>query len=191
MGCAHIPVGLSSENAAHRIAVEWTNDDGTNQEGVFVPRRDTNSKLNTLSGGRFFPGDYRHASFEVTDEQGRIDFHMASDDHEAEIRLTAAEAQSLPKDSIFGSIETASEFFQKGNVGYSKSCKGDCFDGMTLDTEVWSLSPLEVQDVYSSYFTSAAFPPGSVEFDCALLMRNIPHTWKAAPEMKLRCLSTS
>src|SRR5690348_4792849 len=34
-------LGFASENAAHRIAVEW--DQG---EGVFVPRRDTSSRLN-------------------------------------------------------------------------------------------------------------------------------------------------
>src|SRR5579863_10244070 len=33
-------LGLNSENAAHRIAVEW-NEDGVPREGVFVPRRDT------------------------------------------------------------------------------------------------------------------------------------------------------
>src|SRR6187397_1241068 len=35
--------GLSSENAAHRIAVEWTDSTGTPREGVFIPRRDTGS----------------------------------------------------------------------------------------------------------------------------------------------------
>ena len=32
-------LGFSSENAAHRIAVEW-DDNGETKEGVFVPRRD-------------------------------------------------------------------------------------------------------------------------------------------------------
>ncbi len=35
-------LGLTSENAAHRIAVEW-DQDGEQREGVFIPRRDTNS----------------------------------------------------------------------------------------------------------------------------------------------------
>src|ERR1051326_1862789 len=39
-------LGISSENAAHRIAVEWEND-GETKEGVFIPRRDTSSRLNT------------------------------------------------------------------------------------------------------------------------------------------------
>ena len=35
-------VGINSENAAHRIAVEW-DENGDVKEGVFIPRRDTDS----------------------------------------------------------------------------------------------------------------------------------------------------
>src|SRR6267142_5946791 len=44
--------GISSENAAHRIAVTWRDDKGIEKEGVYIPRRDTGSWLNHLSGGR-------------------------------------------------------------------------------------------------------------------------------------------
>jgi hypothetical protein len=54
--------GLSSENAAHRIAVEWTVD-GQIYEGVYIPRRDTSSRLSTMIGGRLFPGVHQHARF--------------------------------------------------------------------------------------------------------------------------------
>lgn len=47
-------LGISSENAAHRIAVEWEDESGRTREGVFIPRRDTNSCLNHLAGGRSF-----------------------------------------------------------------------------------------------------------------------------------------
>ena len=40
-------LGISSENAAHRIAVEW-DQNGETKQGVFVPRRDTSSRINTL-----------------------------------------------------------------------------------------------------------------------------------------------
>src|SRR5213594_3852799 len=42
-------VGVSSENAAHRVAVLW-DEDGETREGVFISRRDTNSQLNHLLG---------------------------------------------------------------------------------------------------------------------------------------------
>src|SRR5580692_1939043 len=57
--------GLSSENAAHRIAVEWNGDLGKTQEGVYVPRRDSDSFLNQLAGGRVFPGEHHAAVFKI------------------------------------------------------------------------------------------------------------------------------
>ncbi len=54
--------GISSENGAHRIAVVWT-ENGETKEGVFIPLRDTSSYLNSLAGGRIFPG--RHFSCKV------------------------------------------------------------------------------------------------------------------------------
>src|SRR5262249_30651973 len=63
-------LGLSSENAAHRIAVEW-DQGGEVREGVFIPRRDTSSWLNALAGGRLFPGVHHHATFRVQEQGGR------------------------------------------------------------------------------------------------------------------------
>src|SRR5947209_6404053 len=59
--------GISSENAAHRIAVTWTDDAGMQKEGVFIPRRDTGSWLNHLLGGRLFPGEHHLADFKAND----------------------------------------------------------------------------------------------------------------------------
>lgn len=61
--------GVGSENAAHRIAVSWT-DDGDQRSGVYVPRRDTNSRVNTLLGGRLFPGVHHHASLSTNRSHG-------------------------------------------------------------------------------------------------------------------------
>jgi len=47
-------IGISSENGAHRIALEW-NENGKLKEGVYIPRRDTSSKVNSLAGGTIFP----------------------------------------------------------------------------------------------------------------------------------------
>ena len=60
--------GLSSENAAHRIAVEWQDPTtGALREGVFIPRRDTGSWLNHWAGRRIFPGEHHLADFTVED----------------------------------------------------------------------------------------------------------------------------
>ena len=49
-------LGINSENAAHRIAVEW-DENGEQKEGVFIPRRDTGSMFNKSLGWPRFPGD--------------------------------------------------------------------------------------------------------------------------------------
>src|SRR5262245_25184754 len=55
-------LGVSSENAAHRAAVEWDTPDGPRQ-GVYIWRRDTGSRLNAWAGGRVFPGLHRRSEF--------------------------------------------------------------------------------------------------------------------------------
>ena len=49
--------------------------------------------------------------------------------------------------------------------------------------------PLEVDVVESSFFDDRArFPEGSIEFDCALLMRGTAHEWHARPSLAVRGL---
>src|SRR5437867_8030922 len=73
-------LGISSENAAHRIAVEWRDADGQLREGVYIPRRDTSSRLNTLAGGRLFPGIHHHARFTVRETLDHFEVALQSDD---------------------------------------------------------------------------------------------------------------
>src|SRR5438128_1344611 len=73
-------VGLNSENAAHRIAVLWDDDQGATREGVFIPRRDTNSPVNLLLGGRVFPGEHHQASFNIHETEDTIDLSLKSAD---------------------------------------------------------------------------------------------------------------
>ena len=173
-------IGLSSENAAHRIAVEWTDDAGQTREGVYVPRRDSSSMLNHLVGGRIFPGVHHHATFDVEERDGDLSVAFRSDDGSASVRVKARVAEALPRDSIFQSLEEASEFFRGGSVGFSPRDGGKVLDGLELRTVQWHVTPLHVLDVHSSFFANPhVFPPGSAVFDNALLMRAIEHEWHA------------
>ena len=75
-------IGINSENAAHRIAVLWDDEQGVTREGVFIPRRDTNSEINHLMGGRIFPGEHNKAAFTVQESETEISFSMESRDGE-------------------------------------------------------------------------------------------------------------
>lgn len=177
-------VGISSENAAHRIAVVWDDPDGTPREGVYIPRRDTDSLFNHLAGGRLFPGEHQRAHFDVRDSHDRIELAMKSADGAVEVQVAARVAASLPSTSSFANVGEASAFFESGSLGYSATASGKRMDGLVLKTLNWEVSPLAVERVESSFFRDESrFPRGSVAFDCALLMRNIVHEWHAASEL--------
>lgn len=74
-----LPIGIRSENAAHRIAVEW-NENGKTRTRVYIPRRESSSFLNSYAGGRFFPGEHHRADFEVTETEQRCSLEAKSRD---------------------------------------------------------------------------------------------------------------
>jgi hypothetical protein len=169
--------GFSSENAAHRFAVEWEHD-GETKEGVFIPRRDTTSRLNALVGGKLFPGVHHHATFRVREQDGHYRVVLDSDDRRTHVLVEGSVATDLPNTSVFGSLDEASAFFERGSLGYSVTARPGEFDGLELRSFAWHVRPLAVERVESSFFEDRAlFPAGSVEFDCALLMRGIDHEW--------------
>lgn len=78
--------GISSENAAHRIAVKWDSD-GKEKTGVFIPRRDTNSRLNSWAGGTIFPGQHHIAQFSIKETESKYDISMTSKDGKASVQV--------------------------------------------------------------------------------------------------------
>ena len=87
-------------------------------------------------------------------------------------------APELPASSMFESLEAASAFYQAGSLGYSATPDASRFQGLELRCRNWSVEPLAIEEVRSSFFDNEShFPKGSIEFDCALLMRGIDHEW--------------
>lgn len=170
-------LGFSSENAAHRIAVEWE-EQGQHREGVYIPRRDTSSQFNILIGGRLFPGVHHHASFQVREEKEFFSVQLVSDDGETRVTVEAHLASQLPEHSIFTSLEEASAFFEQGSSGYSVTNQAGKLDSLELRCRNWKVEPLQVTKAQSSFFDDPKrFPSGSAELDGALLMRAISHEW--------------
>jgi hypothetical protein len=176
-------VGLNSENAAHRVAVLWDHE-GVTHEGVFISRRDTNSQLNYLLGGRIFPGEHHQAKFSVIESDSQIKFSMQSDDATVKVEIEGEIKEELPSTSIFSSLEQSSSFFEGGSLGYSVTAEPGRLDGLKLATKEWRVEPLQVRSVYSSYFSDGEkFPKGGIEFDHALIMRNVAHEWHNAEDL--------
>jgi hypothetical protein len=169
-------IGIGSENAAHRIAVEWT-ENGQVKEGVYIPRRDTNSLLNHWTGGHLFPGVHHLSKFDINETSGVYKINIISPDNNI-ISISAKQTNVFSNDSVFKNLETASDFFKNGAIGFSPN-KSD-YDGLELKTQKWHVDPLIVDNVKSSFFENEnVFPKGSIHFDNALLMRDIKHTWNS------------
>jgi hypothetical protein len=167
-------ISITSENAAHRIAVEWK-ENGECKEGVYIPRRDSSSFINSLAGGRIFTGKHVYTKFNVQEADGHYLISFNSPDNTS-ILIEANTTEKFPNESIFKTLGNASDFFEKGAIGYSPC--GNKSEGLKLTTHEWKVSPLKVNTVHSTFFENeTVFPKGSVVFDNALLMKDISHEW--------------
>jgi hypothetical protein len=114
---------------------------------------------------------------------------LQSDDGDTRVLVAGAVTGNLPDSSVFACLDDASQFLEMGSLGYSETHTDGRFDGLELRCENWHVEPLAIERVESSYFEDESrFPRGSVEFDCALLMRGIPHEWHGRED--LRCGQT-
>jgi hypothetical protein len=179
-------VGLISENAAHRVAVEWDTEEGIAQ-GVYIPRRDTSSRLTTLAGGRLFPGIHHRARFRVEEAGGRHQVALTSLDGRVNVRVAAALADDLPGGSVFGSLAAASRFFERGSVGWSVTRRPGVYQGVELRTLGWRIEPARIEAVVSSFFDDPRrFPPGTAVLDSALLMRDLTSEWYSRGQLTVQ-----
>ena len=177
-------VGLRTENVAHRIAVEWNTESGRRQ-GVYIPRRDTNSLLTRALGGRFFPGIHHRGFFSITEDCGMISVRMRSADGVTDVFVRGRVGQQLTEGSVFESLTEASKFFEVGSLGFSPSANFDRFQGLELVADRWQVDPLQIEAVESSFFRNTdLFASNSVEFDSALVMRGIPCRWRSFGSME-------
>lgn len=174
--------GVRSHNGAHRVAVLMP--DGS--PAVYIPRRDTDARLNVAVGGRLFPGEHHLARFDVDDRGDTVALTLTSRDDATRLSVDTAVADDLPVDSIFDDVAHVSEFFEHGSLGYSDTKDDHRYDGIELDALNWSVTPLHVSSASSTFFEDPTqFPAGSVQLDNALLMRNIHHTWRAQPPLTI------
>ena len=178
-------LGMTSENAAHRIAVCWDTPDGP-RNGVYIPRRDTSSAVASVVGGRLFPGWLHRAKFRVEEDGDRYQIEVHSRDGAVHILVAAHRADQVMAGSVFRDVEAASRFFRCAPVGYAATPAHGVFDGVELGTDGWDLHPLQLDLATSSFFDDRGrFPPGAVELDSAFLMGGLATTWHPQPTLRM------
>ena len=166
-------VGLSSENLAIRMGV--TGARGPAKQGaVLILDRWTGSRANALFCRHIGYGVHRPGRFAVREGSGRAEITVSSD-RGATIAQVFLETGGPLTDSAFGSMADAESFFRGGERGFSPSAKPGEWDCLRLELGAWRLEPMRVRHAYSWHiqrlFGDAA------EFDSAVVMRDIEHTW--------------
>jgi Uncharacterized conserved protein (COG2071) len=183
--------GVASENAAHRIAVEWDLD-RRRHTGVYVLRRDTNSRLNAAVGGRVFPGVHHLKEFVVQEGRERLEIKVASSSGAPLLHVQAQATDAWPLGSVFSSLDEASKFFQAGSVGYSRARTAGQYEGLELKCRSWRATPAEILLASSSVFDNERyFPRGSAMLDCGLLMRRVVHEWHCRGTLRYAAADSS
>ena len=123
--------------------------------------------------------------FNVDESDCRYRIIINSDDRKTHVAVEAEIAGALPASSVFRSLDQASAFFETGALGFSPAGANE-LHALELRSFGWKVEPLRVTKVESSFFEDETiFPPDSVEFDCALLMRGIAHEWHAHESLKV------
>ncbi len=109
---------------------------------------------------------------------------LRSDDGVTSMSVRGRRTESWPVTSVCRSLEEASAFFQAGSLGYSATRDPSRYQGLELRCVNWAVEPLEVEEVRSSFFEDESlFPRGSIDFDCALLIRGIEHEWHGRDDL--------
>jgi uncharacterized protein YqjF (DUF2071 family) len=179
---ARVPAaaGLTTENVAHRFAVEWDDEHG-GHTGVYVPRRETSSRITAALGNKIFPGAYHLARFNVSESPDLIRIGVRSRDRAVSLSVTAKPSTALDS-GLFASVGDATAFFRRGAVGFSPSAVDGRLDGVELHSTSWAARPMTISALHSSLFDNAAtFPDGTCVLDSAMLMTNISARWSTAP----------
>jgi hypothetical protein len=162
---------------AHRIAIRYPTPDGMH-DGVFILRRETDQCLVSLLGGRLFPGVHNRADFVIDERSDGLSVAVKTEDALADIDFAGSYETAWQPDSIFPTFDNAVEFFRRGDCGFSCSLRAGRLDGLRLKTLQWQMSPLRTERLHSAFFQNGQrFSSNAIHFDCALLMRGIPHEW--------------
>ena len=173
-------LGVSSENAVHRIASEWIDSKKNSHDGFFVARRDTDLWLRTIFPGGFSDPGYHRARFAIEESAAHVEFTCRSVDKTTEIIFSGDDALQLPASSCFKSLEE--DFFRFGDSGSSLVEDTKSLGGIALEAKEWKIRPFRLNRLSCSFFDDKKrFPLGSIEFDHALVMRDVAYAWHLQP----------
>jgi hypothetical protein len=172
---AYVPAiaGRTLRAAAHRISVEWEDDSGQMTVGVYVPMRQTDSRMAVALGGRWFPGVHEPAEVEVSASDG--DLRWATDPRGPDGYRVRVDA-SIPRDTDASiACEPVAGTCMSADVGLSPDHHG-VLEGARMEPDHRRVRKVAIDDLDSAFlssFTTARVAP-------SYLMADVGVTWTRA-----------
>ena len=182
------PIGFSTENVAHRIAVEW-DQNGETRTGVYIIERHSSTLGPVLAGGRLFPGVQKRARFHLDETESRFRVNMVAPGTHVSVDVQLGGPWTS---TLFPTIEDVSSFYQQGAVGWSPRRDDAGVEPLQLTSPKWDIEQGQIFSLRSSYFD--ALPEGTATFDSVVVMRDVPAFWsipQAQPDSTTRRLPHS
>ena len=135
--------------------------------------------------GRLFPGYLHLARFRTHEDGEGYRIQVASRDGMVHIEVEARRAEELAPGSIFTSLDAASGSFRCAPAGYAAT-RAQRLRRVELETAGWTLEPLRLDRVTSSFFDDRRrFPAGTAEPDSAFLMSGLSTIWHPQPRLQV------
>jgi hypothetical protein len=169
--------------AAHRISVEWDDRAGTTTVGVYVPVRDSDSRLAVALGGRWFPGTHRRASIDIAAPSGKLRWLVgdARGGSRYDIRVTASIPPGAPGSTT---CEPIGGTCLGATIGLSPDRRG-VLEGARMDTDHRLAREVTIEDLDSGFLAGFATAHPAPSY----LMRDVDVTWTPAPALELAALA--
>ena len=168
-------VQLASENAAHRIACLYPDENGNRKPGVYILERHTDSIANHLAGGRLFPGHHHKATFTTYESPTIWKVGFWGTDG-TKVQVIVRQATQVADGSVFEDMDAATCFFQQGTDGWSMRKQGEELEGARIKCHNWNFKPLQIELARSSMLDAIQNETGCVlELDSAFLMEGVNH----------------
>jgi hypothetical protein len=179
-----IPLGLASELAWHRIAVEWE-EDGRPMHGHYLLRSETDSRLAPFPGARLVPSPDDCTRIEVRSSDAALTARVESGDGTTDLDL-AASLGGWRSDALFKSANAARASIASGHVVWDGDEQGE-LEGVELRSTGGTAQGLEVVRLASTWFDDRArFSLGTATLDCAIVVRDADHEWHAPASQAAR-----
>lgn len=160
-------LGVTLRAAAHRISVDWTDDDGGTVTGVYVPLRLTDSQVAAALGGRIFPGVHRRVPLMIEAMADGLRWRVQDPTHEFDLDVTISDrATTLPAPGDVAATCLAADF------GISPRHRHG-HDVVRMHPESRAAHPVHVDSLHSTFLAGFQTLQPATSFQ----MTDIAVTW--------------